>query len=134
VAGLTAADRRRGSDQLLVAALAGGATQAEAGAAAGVSERTVRRRLADPGFADRVREERSALVARIGARLTGLTVHAVDALAELLAAGVADGVRLRTALGVLDSSRTWRDAGEVEERLRAVEQALTTPDLIGRSG
>lgn len=134
MAGLTATDRRRGGDQLLIAALAHGATQAEAGAAAGVSERTVRRRLADPGFADLVRAERAALVARTSARLTALTSQAVDALAGLLNPAVADGVRLRTALGVLDSCRTWRDATEVEQRLRAVEQALTAPEPTGRSG
>jgi hypothetical protein len=126
VAGLTASDRFTAIEAWLVAALAAGATQAEAGAAAGVSERTVRRRLEDEGFADRVLMERSLLVTQTSARLTGLTGGAVDALTGLLADTVPASVRLRAALGVLEAARVWRDCGEVEQRIVAIEAELAS--------
>ena len=126
---MTAGDRSAAVEEVLVAALAAGATQAQAGAAAGVSERTVRRRLEGTDFAARVTAERAALVTRTAARLGGLTGAAVDALADLLAPGVAEGVKLRAALGVLESARIWRAAVELEDRLGAVEAAL--PSAVG---
>jgi hypothetical protein len=126
VAALTASDRLTTTETMLVAALAAGATQADAGAAAGVSERTVRRRLEDEGFADQVLEARSLLVTRTSARLTGLTGDAVDALMSLLADTVPASVRLRAAFGVLDAARVWRDCGEVERRIVAIEAELAS--------
>jgi hypothetical protein len=67
-------------DQVLVAALAGGATYDRAGAAAGLSERTVRRRMADPAFRARVREASSELASAVAARLTASSVTAADRL------------------------------------------------------
>lgn len=120
---MTARDRREATDAALVAALAGGATQDAAAATAGVSARTVRRRLEDPDFVDRLTDERSALVTRTCSRLLGLTGQAVMTLSDLLTGDVAESVRLRAAMGVLDSARTWRDVGEVEERLMVLEAA-----------
>lgn len=121
VAGMTASDRSTAVDTVFVAALAAGATQAEAAAAAGISERTVRRRLEHQDLARRVVEERSRLVSNTAARLTGLAGTAVDALGELLAADVPPAVRLRASLGVLEAARVWRECGEVEERITAIE-------------
>ncbi len=116
-------DRRSRSD-IIAAALASGATQREAGRAAGVSERTVRRRLEQPEFAAQVAHERAELVTRVSARLTGLASKALDTLESLLGADVASGVRGRTATGILAASRVWRDAAEIEDRLRMVEGLL----------
>ena len=124
---MTAGDRSTAIERVLVAALAAGATQIEAATAAGVSERTVRRRLEGVDFAGRVAEERATLVTRTAARLGGLTGAAVEALTDLLAPGVPEAVRLRAALGVLESARIWRAAVELEDRLGAVEAALPPP-------
>ena len=51
---------------VLITALASGATQPNAGRAAGMSDRTVRRRLADPEFAARVAAESERV--RLGPR------------------------------------------------------------------
>ena len=88
VAALTAADRRRPVDEVLVAALAAGATHAAAANAAGVSERTVRRRLNDPTFHASVIAERDALVRRVATKLTGLSATTVETLEKLLGDGV----------------------------------------------
>ena len=42
---------------------------------------------------------------------------------------MAEGVRLRAALGVLKSTRIWRAAVELQDRLGAVEAAL--PPAVG---
>lgn len=121
VTGMTASDRSTTAETVLVAALAAGATQAEAAAAAGISERTVRRRLEHQDLARRVAEERSRLVTHTAARLTGLAGTAVDALGELLADDVPPAVRLRASLGVLEAARVWRESSELEERITAIE-------------
>lgn len=58
------------SDEAIVAALAGGATYANAATAAGVSSRTVRRRMEDPDFRGEVAAARRQAVEQIRARLT----------------------------------------------------------------
>ena len=124
---MTANGRRGAIDAALIAALASGVTQDIAAETAGVSPRTVRRRLEDPDFVDRLEEERSAIVERTCSRLVGLTERAVVTLAHLLKEGVAENVRLRAATVILDTARAWRDAGEVEERLRALETFQALP-------
>ena len=53
--------RQESSDAILVERLSRGATQVDAALDAGVTTRTVRRRLADASFVGRVRERRSQL-------------------------------------------------------------------------
>jgi hypothetical protein len=118
---MAASDRSTAVDGVLVAALAAGATQAQAAEMAGMSERTVRRRLEQPNFAARVVEQRSGLVTQTAARLAGLASSAVDALLDLLAADVAPTVRLRAALGVLEAARVWRECSELEARIAVME-------------
>jgi hypothetical protein len=121
---VTGYDRSYATDAALIAALAAGATQDAAAEIAGVTARTVRRRLENPDFVERLCDERSALVERTCSRLLGLTEQAVTTLADLLADGVGESIRLRAAMGLLDAARTWRDVGEVEERVRTLEAAI----------
>jgi hypothetical protein len=72
------------SDDILAAALAYGATHHEAGEKIGLSERTVRRRLENPGFRARVSKERTLIVRQISDGLTGLTLQALETLQSLL--------------------------------------------------
>jgi hypothetical protein len=111
-------------DQVLVAALAGGATYDRAGAAAGISARTVRRRMADPGFRARVREASSELARAVAAHLTASSVTAVDRLSVLLD-GPDPRVQLAAVRLVLDAALRHREAVELEERMSALEQAAT---------
>ncbi len=126
----TASGRNRARDDLLAAALAAGAKIVEAAQAAGVSERTAHRRLADPAFRQRVEDARRDHVRHIGGRLTALSDEALDALAELLhAPRVPAAVRCRAALGVLAESLRWREQADVEQRLQAIEAALSDRGL-----
>lgn len=115
---------RAGTDALIVASLAAGGSYPTAASRAGVSERTVRRRLAEPEFASRVDGERSAFVERTAAQLLGGTDEAVAALRDLVRTGP-PAVRVRAALGLLSAAASWRETSDVEARLGALESAAT---------
>lgn len=118
--------RSAARDGVLVAALASGETQAEAARMAGMSERTVRRRLSQAAFADRVAAERRDVATRTAARITALaSSDAVAVLHELMVNGeVPPSVRLRAALGALSVAPAWRDQGELEATVSALEARL----------
>jgi len=104
-------------------ALASGAGHREAGEVAGVSERTVRRRLEQSAFQEQVAVQREQLISRTTDRLTGLSGIAVDTLSALVSSDdTPPAVRRRAAMGILATHRVWRDAGEIEDRLRLLEQ------------
>jgi hypothetical protein len=77
---------RHGADDALIVALSAGATVAAAARHAQVSEPTVRRRLAEPGFRAKVDAARADLVSQAVGRLASVGVLAVDKLHELLGA------------------------------------------------
>lgn len=78
------AARRAGQDEVLVAALAAGRTYEVAGELAGVSGRTVARRMAEPAFAREVAARRSEQVQTLAGLLTSLSSAAVAAVASCL--------------------------------------------------
>src|SRR5262245_53274724 len=96
-----------GPDDLLAAALAGGAEVAEAARQAGCSARTAYRRLADPQFRRRVAELRGRAVEQSLGKVTGVLTVAADKLRGLLGS---DDERVRLSAVKL--------VFEVESRLR----------------
>lgn len=117
---------RRNADAALITALAGGATQQAAAEAAGVSERTVRRRLASPDFASRVAEARTELVRRAVAMLAEASGAAVETLRALLQ-DAPPAVRLGAARAVLELGVKLRESEELEARIAALEAAAEQP-------
>jgi len=115
---------RSGADSAILAALAGGATAAEAARAAGVSERTVRRRQAEPSFADDLDEARRALLRTALDRLSAAATTAVDTLSILMDAEVAPSVRLGAAKAVIELGSRLRAEQELSDRLLAIEEHL----------
>jgi hypothetical protein len=119
---------RRDIDALLATALATGSTYSEAADISGVSKSTVRRRMTDQGFRQRVSEERLEVVEALRGRLLSAAPAAVTTLAELCASGPAS-VRLGAARAVLDLSLGRRrgfdlvEAKEVERVLHVVADA-----------
>jgi hypothetical protein len=93
---------KRENDELVVAALATGATYAEAAASSGVSKSTVRRRMAEPDFRARVYEERRELVDSMRARLLQAAPSAIESLASLAVSAESDAVRVRAAREIVD--------------------------------
>ena len=114
---------RHNADLTLAVALASGLTQEQAARQAGVSERTVTRRLADPAFRQQVAEARAETVSRTAARLTAGGLAATTALLRLLSAE-SESVRLGAARAILDLGTKMREAGELEERLARLEERL----------
>lgn len=115
----------------LIAALAAGRSMPQAAREAGCSERTVARRLADPGFRAKVNEARGQALASALGRLASSGVAAAEALTGLLADENA-GVRLRAAVATLELAAKMRESVELEERLARLEQILgDAPRRIG---
>lgn len=120
------AERRRAvADELILEALAAGVAYADAGSAAGVSARTVRRRMADPLFAAELARRRAVRVSDLTGQMMGLGARAVSVLGEALEAE-AVGDRLRAANLILTALRRYRADGDLELRLTALEKGTGT--------
>jgi hypothetical protein len=120
-----AVSARERQDELMRAALATGATYAAAGTVAGVSERTVRRRMGDPRFAAEVSVRRGEQVATVSGLLVNAGADAVQVLSDSLRSD-SEAVRLRAAHLILTVGTQLRHAHELEERLGALEARRLT--------
>jgi hypothetical protein len=122
---------RKNVDEALLLALAAGASAAHAAQKAGVSERTARRRLADPAFRARVGAERSRMVADAVGRLAALGTLAADELHRLIREGENDQVKLGAARGALGVMLRGHEhevlARQVEDLRRQVEEMKRGP-------
>ena len=116
---------RKTVDDLLLTALACGATAEQAARAANVSLRTVRRRLNDPAFAAKLQEMRSDLLQRASGMLTAASLEAVKTLVSLQGTTMPPPVRLGAARAVLELGLRVRELAEVEGRLALLERQLT---------
>lgn len=110
-----------GNDELIITALASGATQAEAGRSAGVSDRTVRRRLEDEAFVEQVRKTRTELISQAGGRAASLVGNAVAVFQELLGSDN-ETIRLRAAQAVIDTGRRLVTDSDIAGRLDHLER------------
>jgi len=116
------------SSAKLLAALVEGATVGEAAKAAGLSERTAYRRLAEPDLRRDLAERRRQLVDAVSARLAAVGDSAIDTLLELQAGGegIPASVRLSAArcllehLGKLAELAEVADVGERLDRLEGI--------------
>lgn len=109
-----------GGDDAMVLALATGATINEAAERAGCSPRTVSRRLADRAFARQVSTIRGQLFAVAVGWLCHNASKAADKLVSLLESEQ-DHVAYAAAKSILELGTKLREAGELEERMAALE-------------
>ena len=117
----------KGADRALLQALACGATVEHAARKAGMSERTAYRRLDDPAFRAQLDQLRADMVERTAGLLTGAGMGSVKTLVDLQNdVAVPPGVRRRSARDVLEMGLKFREIAELEQRLAAVEQRLTS--------
>ena len=122
---------RKNGEPALIAALAGGATVQEAARAAGVSERTVYRRLEHDTFRRQLAEARAELMARAAGALARVSTAAAATLAGLLTAA-SESVRLGAARSILELAVKLRESEELERRIAALEeQTAATPRQRG---
>lgn len=114
---------RKNADPLLIAALAGGQTIVAAAKSAGVSERTVRRRLQEPGFRQEVQATRTQMVSEATGFLARASSGAAATLVHLLKAE-SEQVRLGAARSILELGARLREGEEFERRLASLEEML----------
>jgi hypothetical protein len=108
-------------DQRLVLALAGGASVADAAVMAGMSKATAFRRMADPGFRQRVDQAKTEMMAQAVGVLARVSTKAAAVLEALLDSSV-EKVRLMAARSVLQIGSELRKAQEIEARLANLER------------
>ena len=121
---MTVPDRRMaGALPALVAALAEGRTFAEAATAAGMSERTARRRWTDSALRlpEQVDTARAEMFTATTAALGAGAMEAVTGLRTLAATSTSDAVRVRAYGLLLSEARTHRDLHDLERRMEALE-------------
>jgi hypothetical protein len=112
---------RKNADELLLTALVCGGSVENAARAAGLSVRTVQRRLADPAFRQGLEKLRTEMVQRAVGMLTAAGFEAVKTLLGLLDAANAGSVRLGAARAILELGIKLREYAELAERISAVE-------------
>jgi hypothetical protein len=118
-----AGNGRQNADPLLIAALLNGATLADAARSSGLGERTVGRRLSDPGFRERLDRAENELIDATARALANSTAKAAAKLEVLLDEGSA-AVQLGASRTILDSAQKWRPPRTLEKRIAALEQDL----------
>lgn len=114
----------------MVLALAAGKGVQEAAEAAGVSRRTVSRRLADPVFQASLAEARRAVLVESLNLLTSLSARAVQRLGELLKSKD-ERVCISAARSILLARSRMQADHEFSERIAALER-LVEAHMRGR--
>jgi hypothetical protein len=112
---------RSKADPALVVALAAGLTHQQPARQAGISERTVRRRLADPAFKQRIAETRAATIEQATAQLAAARLQAVQKLVQLLG-GESESTQFHAAKAILELGMKFHEVQQVEERLSVLER------------
>jgi hypothetical protein len=112
---------RKNTDEVLLTALACGATVDNAAHTAGMSARTAQRRLKEPAFQQRLQEVRTDLIERTAALMTAAGLESVKTLIALQQAGSPAGVRLGAARTVLEIGPKLREVADLARRLAALE-------------
>ena len=119
-----ARSERRKRDDDLLRALACGATVESAARKAGISERSAYRRIADPAFKLRVKQERAAIIERACGMLTAATPESIKTLLSLQGEAAPAAVRMGAARALLTINLKFREYTELEERVAALEDQL----------
>lgn len=114
------ARKRTDADALLIVGMATGRPLADVAAEAGVSERTVQRRMAKPEFQRKVSDLRCQMMKDLSGRLSQVSGKAMERLQSLLEAD-SENVRLGAARSILDQTLRVREAVDFEGRLQQIE-------------
>jgi hypothetical protein len=119
-----AVGRKKKADDVLIMALACGATAESAAQKAGVSVRTVYRRQADPAFRAQVNEVRADLVRRAASLFSAASMAAIKTITTLQESANSEAVRLGAARATIELGCKLREDVELTERLAALEARL----------
>jgi hypothetical protein len=116
--------RRSRSDEAILIALACGSTVDNAARSAGVSASTVKRRLLEPEFLQRLQALRADMVQRATGMLTAAALESVKTLLTLQSETTPPAVRLGAARAVLEWGVRLRETAELHERIAAMETQM----------
>jgi hypothetical protein len=117
-----------GRDDVIVAALASGSSYADAANLAGVSTRTVARRMADPAFAGEVVERRRQHFGVIADSLLAGAPDAVAVIRDVMMNAERPADQLKAAVILLGEARRLHQLMDVDTRLRKILRLLETSD------
>jgi AraC-like DNA-binding protein len=106
---------------LLVTALAKGATVTQAAQQAGVSERTVYRRLQEPDVQARIEAIQNETLQRAAAVITAAAQEGIHSLVALQNSSTPPAVRRAAARDIFEMGLRLREAADLEKRLLALE-------------
>jgi hypothetical protein len=109
------------ADEALLTALACGATVDNAARSAGVSVRTAHRRLAEPGFQERLEVVRGEHRQRTTDMLSAASLESIRTLLALQQPSMPPSVRLGAARTVVDLSLKVWEQNELSKRIAALE-------------
>jgi hypothetical protein len=119
------------AEQVLLTALAAGASVENAARKAELSERTVYRRLADPKFQERLKRQRADIAQRVANASTSAALASIKTLLDLQQdVSVPAAVRRRAARDLLELSIKYRESAGLEQRVAAIEDLFA----FGSSG
>lgn len=110
-----------------IAALMTATTIVAAAKTAGCSERSIRRWLKEPHFAEALNEAQRETLAAVQRRMASLSLAATSALARALDDGKPIGAQLRAADIVFARGQQIRELNELETRLAALESVQVKP-------
>jgi transposase len=116
----------RRTDALLAPALASGLSYSDVALRFGVSERTVKRRMADPAFRTSVVALQEQVARDTAAQLRELSRTALGALQDLLREDCTPNIRLGAVRTVLEHALRWQESVMLEERLGRLEHTVMT--------
>lgn len=122
--------RRKRGDETLVTAPACGATVEGAARKAGLSVRTVYRRLADPDFQERLRRELVELARRTARLLTAASLESVRTLVELQGAALPPAARLGAARAIIALGLKLHEEADLADRVAELESRLEEADNV----
>jgi len=116
--------RKKKAEAALVLALACGASQESAAQKAGVSLRTLYRRLAEPAFAAQVQQARAEMVRRTAGLFTAAGIGSLKTFTSLQESATSEAVRLGAARAIIELGCKLRENLELADRLAALETRL----------
>jgi len=115
---------RHNQDEVIVETLARGECQTTAAQRAGCSVTTIRRRLDDPQFRERIERFRVEMLDAVAGKMGANVEQAVTTLTALMADAMPPAVRLGAARAVCDFALRIRESLSWTRRLTALEERL----------
>lgn len=112
-----------GQNEVLIEALAKGMPIVQAAKLAGVSAKTVHRRLKSGDFQQRIRDTRSRMFDNAVGGLAGNMRKAVKVLRQLLD-DPSSSIKLSASKSILEVAQRLREAVDLEQRLSVIEAKL----------